>query len=326
MAGNLQVAYSLADFARFSPRPSAVTLGVFDGVHRGHRAIIAELLRCKSMGGIEAAYLITFDPHPVVVTRSRQAPPVLTTIDERLDLLESYPLDGVLVVRFDREVAGTDYRDFIRTYMLEGLQMRALVLGSGCHFGRGRGGNPESARAEGRAGGFEVKVVPPYLIGGAAVSSTSIRNALLGGDLDLANQYLGHPYAIAGEVVKGEGAGASIGFPTANVRVYDPAKLWPGDGVYAVEVKVGGALHGGMMNVGTAPTLKGRERGIEVNIFGFDRSIYGERIVVYCRAYIRGERAFPSVETLATQLERDRETARALLAGGREAREAGDKT
>jgi riboflavin kinase/FMN adenylyltransferase len=266
------------------------------------------------MPGIESSFLITFFPHPVVVTQSRESPPILSTVEERIDLLQKYPLDGVYVVHFNEKVQNTDYRDFIKQYLVDGLDMRSLVIGYDCHFGKDRQGSPESVQAEGRRHGFEVRVVPPLQMEGQIASSTYIRKTLIAGDLDKANELLGHPYTVAGVVERGAGKGRTIGFPTANIRIDHPRKLWPRAGAYAVRVRVGNEIRDGMMNVGIAPTLKGDARAIEVHIFNFDKDIYGEFVVVFCYAYLREETRFSSVEDLAAQLESDRIRAGEILA------------
>jgi riboflavin kinase/FMN adenylyltransferase len=311
--GKIRVAHSLEEARALAPRASAVTLGVFDGVHRGHQSIIRELMVAGTAPGIESTFLITFFPHPVVVTRSREAPPILSTVEERIDLMEKYPLDGVYVVHFDEKVQNTDYRDFIKDYLVDGLQMRSLVLGYDCHFGKDRQGSPESVQAEGRKHGFEVRVVPPLQMEGQIASSTYIRKTLIRGDLDKANTLLGHPYTIAGVVERGAGKGRTIGFPTANLRIDNPRKLWPCAGSYAVRVRVEGNIYDGMMNVGTAPTLKGENRAVEVHIFNFDKDIYGQFVVAFCYAYLREEKRFSSVEALTAQLESDRNTVADIL-------------
>jgi len=311
--GSLRVAHSLDEVKKLAPRASALTLGVFDGVHLGHRSIIEELINTGQNPGIESTYLITFSPHPVVVTRSREAPRILSTIGERLDLFERYPLDGVFVVRFDEKMRNTDYRDFIKEHLLEAFDMRCLVLGYDCHFGRNREGGPESVQAEGRRHGFEVKVVPPLQINGQVVSSTFIRSALMEGDVSLANQMLGHPFSVAGVVERGAGKGGAIGFPTANLRIDHPRKLWPPGGAYATSIKIDGQVHNGMMNVGTAPTLKGGKPTIEVHVFDFDKDIYGKTVIAYCHARMRDEVAFSSSQELVEQLQRDRGAALDIL-------------
>jgi riboflavin kinase/FMN adenylyltransferase len=206
-----------------------------------------------------------------------------------------------------------DYRDFIKEYLIDGLDMHTLVLGYDCHFGRNREGGPESVQAEGRRRGFDVRIVPPLQIEGQIASSTFIRNTLTSGDLASANRLLGHPYSIAGEVERGAGKGREIGFPTANLRIDHPRKLWPPNGAYAVRVKIDGEVHNGMMNVGKAPTMKSAGRTVEVNVFDFDREIYGKRVIVYCIEHLRKEVKFPSAGDLVEQLESDRRKARAIL-------------
>jgi riboflavin kinase/FMN adenylyltransferase len=169
---------------------------------------------------------------------------------------------------------------------------------------------------EGRRRGFGVTVVDPVEFESSVVSSTHIRTALEAGDLEAANRLLGHPYLVGGRVVPGQGRGAGLGFPTANVAVEHPRKLWPPPGVYAVRVDVAGSRHGGMMNVGTAPTIKGGRPEIEVHIFDFDGDLYGRRIFVHCVAGLRPEKRFPNAEELVSQLARDRLAAEAVLAAG----------
>lgn len=314
----LPVAYTLEEVAtKLSPRPSVVTLGVFDGVHRGHASIIEEVISRKERDGLERAYLITFNPHPVLVTRSRETPPILTTIDERIELFSRFPLDGVLVVEFNKQTALIDYRDFIDRYLLGALDMRHLVLGYDHHFGFKRQGSPERVSEEGRERGFGVTVLPAIEAAEAVVSSTNIRNALLRGDVAFANRLLGHPYTVRGLVVEGEGRGKGLGFPTANLEVDHPRKLWPPTGVYAVRVDAGpaagGRLLAGMMNVGTAPTVKGGSVEIEVHIFDFNEDLYGTSLLVHCEAFLREERRFESVEGLVAQLGLDRKAAKAAL-------------
>ncbi len=312
----LRVAYSLEEVIASEPRQSAVTLGVFDGVHRGHRRIIESLIQCRASGLVKSCHVVTFDPHPVVVTHSRITPPILSSIDERIDLLRSFPLDGIFVVHFDEKVADTDYRTFLDRYLLKALDMKVLVLGYDCHFGKNREGSPEKVEEEGRKRGFKVKIVPPQRYQGEIVSSTHIRNKLLEGDLGGANALLGHPYTVAGKVVPGHGKGRSLGFPTANITVDNPYKLWPPSGVHAVSVRLRGEVHFGIMNVGRAPTLKNLQNGareIEVHIFDFEGDLYGETLFVYCQAFLREERSFPSAEMLKRQLEADRETALRIL-------------
>lgn len=312
----LHVARSLDEVRSFRPQRTAVTIGVFDGVHRGHRAILDALVARRLQGAVDAVWAITFDPHPVFVTHSRQAPAVLTTVSERLELFSRVPLDGVFVLPFDEETARIDYRDFIRRYFLDAMDARELVLGYDCHIGHKRQGSPERVAEEGARLGVGVTIVPPVRLDGDVVSSTTIRGALHAAELDRANHFLGHPYLVRGKVVEGQGRGRDLGFPTANVAVEDPHKLWPPAGVYAVRVGWNGWIHEGMMNIGRSPTIKRVDRDeLEVHIFDFDHHIYGDELSVYCEAYLRPERRFPTVTALIDQLTADRNEARARLGG-----------
>jgi riboflavin kinase/FMN adenylyltransferase len=206
----------------------------------------------------------------------------------------------------------------LEKYLIRPFDMKRLVLGYDCHFGRNREGNPERMQREGPRLGIAVSVVPALEMGDEVVSSTTIRNALIEGDLRRANEYLGHPYLLSGRVVPGHGKGHDLGFPTANLMINDPFKLWPPRGVYAVRVEVGGRVHDGMMNVGRAPTMKTLPedaREAEVHLFDFDGDLYGEHLFVYCHHHLRKERKFGSAAELARQLEQDRIEAATRLRG-----------
>jgi riboflavin kinase/FMN adenylyltransferase len=311
----LKIARSLQELAQFAPKQTGVTIGVFDGVHRGHRAILDALAARREAGAVDSAWVITFDPHPLTVTHSRETPQFLSTIDERLELFARAPIDGVFVLEFDENTARTNYRDFIQRYFLDAMDMRELVIGYDNHFGFKREGSPERVAEEGRQRGFAVQIVPPMRLDAEIVSSTTIRKTLAAANLERANYLLGHAYLVRGKVAHGQGRGRDLGFPTANVAVQDPHKLWPPTGVYAVRVGWRGWIHDGMMNVGRAPTMKrGHEDEIEVHLFDFDHHIYGEELSVWCEAFLRPEQKFPTVTALIDQLGEDRRMARELLA------------
>lgn len=312
----MRVFRSLADIRAARPRHSVLTLGVFDGVHRGHRSVVEELLAARKRNDIDGCYLITFDPHPVVVTHARMRPPMLTTIDERIDLLSAYDLDGISVLHFDEALANIDYRTFLERYMRQPFDMKLLILGYDCYFGKNREGSPERVLAESKNADYDVRVIEPLRNQEQIISSTKIRNALMDGDLAGANDLLGHPYLISGTVVHGHGKGVELGFPTANLAIEDPHKLWPPRGVYAVRARHAGRTLGGMMNIGRAPTVKDLDanaREVEIHVFDFDEDLYGERLSVECHRYLRDEQKFPSVDALVEQLHQDKEAALASL-------------
>jgi riboflavin kinase/FMN adenylyltransferase len=314
---SLAVARTLEELRVLAPKKTAVTIGVFDGVHVGHRQVLEELVARREQGSVDGVWVVTFDPHPLTVTHSREAPPILSTIDERIELFSTFGLDGVFVLHFDEATAHIEYRDFIQRYFLDAMDMRELVMGYDCHFGYQRQGSPEAVSEEGARRGFGVSIMPPVYSDGEVVSSTTIRAALQSANLERANHLLGHAYLVHGTVAHGQGRGRDLGFPTANVSVQDPQKQWPASGVYAVRVVWRGRIYEGMMNIGRSPTMKRVDHDeMEVHIFDFGHSIYGEEVSVYCEGYLRPEKRFPTVTALIEQLNDDRRVARQRLAGG----------
>lgn len=311
----LKVVRSLEELRAHAPRESAATIGVFDGVHRGHAATLDALVARRTAGAVKSAWAATFDPHPLAVTHSREIPPMLSTVAERIELLAKFSLDGVFVLRFDEATAKITYQDFIQRFFLDAMDMRELVIGYDCHFGYKREGSPERVAEEGARRGFKVTVVPALRLEGEVVSSTAIRTALAAADLERANRLMGHPYLVRGRVVQGQGRGRDLGFPTANVAIDEAHKLWPPGGVYAVRVGWRGYIHEGMMNIGRSPTMKRVAKDeIEVHIFDFDHSIYGDEVSISCEAYLRPEQRFATVTALIEQLNDDRRVARERLA------------
>lgn len=297
-----------------APGRSAVTIGVFDGVHIGHRDVIERLLEVTRREELEASILLTFDRHPLSVVRPEAMPPLLTTLDEKLSLLESTGVDYVCVMKFSRETASIDYRSFVRDTLIERLDMGHLVVGYDFHLGSGRAGSQELLRNEGARSGFGVTIVPPVVLGGRVVSSTKIRNAIIDKNLGAAARYLGRAYFFDAVVERGSGVGRDIGFPTANLSVSDPDKLVPPSAVYAVRVELEGNRHDGMMNIGSAPTLQeGGKRRIEVHLFRFEGELYGRRIRVHCIRSLRKEKRFAGTDELRAQLMQDRERIMRIL-------------
>jgi riboflavin kinase / FMN adenylyltransferase len=293
---------------------TAVTIGVFDGLHRGHTAVIGELAGIKARERLARSIVLTFENHPLAVTHPEMVPPMLTTLDEKLHVLDGLGVDVAIVARFTPEIAGTDYRAFIERELVARLGMKHLVVGYDFRLGRGREGSRERLAAEGKRLGFGVQIVPPVVSGGTVISSTRIRAMILERKLERAGRFLGRPYFFEAEVVRGAGLGRELGFPTANLEVRDARKLLPPGGVYAVEVDAGGARRGGMMNVGSAPTMHGDGvRRIEVHLFDFSGELYGERVRTHCLRYLRDERRFASPEELRAQLMQDREVTYRLL-------------
>jgi len=293
---------------------STVTVGSFDGVHLGHQAVLREIAR-RADEAQRASVLVTFEPHPLEVVNPQAAPPLLTTGPERREILAQTPLDYVLFLRFDRQVAGLTPEEFVRDVLLERCRMRELVIGHDHGFGRGRSGDESTLRRLGVEYGFEVDVVPAVDYGDQHVSSSRIRRAVAGGDLVTASRMLGRPYQVSGRVGHGERRGRLLGVPTINLTEVPPQKLLPPDGVYAVRVEWRGGRTGGMMNQGPRPTFADGRRTLEAHLFDFEGDLYGEWVRLEWVERLRDVERFASVEELQQQLERDRVRALVVLAG-----------
>lgn len=290
---------------------TVVTVGTFDGLHRGHHAVLAEIVRRAEARALTSV-LVTFDPHPLEVVNPAAAPKLLTLPEEKQELLAGTGLHRVVLLPFTREVAAQSAEEFVRRLRGE-HGMRELVLGYDHGFGRGRAGDVALVRRLGAAEGFDVGVVDAVREDGQPISSTLIRAAVAHGDLAAAARWLGRPYGLLGRVVRGAGRGRAIGVPTLNLAPPDARKLLPPDGVYAVRVWWRGTRYGGMMNQGPRPTFAEHGRTLEVHLFDFAGELYGETVRVEWVERLRDVQAFPSREALVAQLERDRQAARASL-------------
>ena len=294
---------------------SVVTVGSFDGVHLGHQAVLAEIAR-RARAAAQPSILVTFDPHPLEVVNPQAAPPLLSPGDERLEMLAETALDRVLVLRFDRRLAGLAPEEFVREILLGRCAMRELVIGHDHGFGRGRSGDVETLRRLGAELGFAVDVVAPVDAGEQHVSSSRIRRAIAGGDLATAARLLGRPYRVSGRVGRGEQRGRQLGVPTINLAEVSPRKLLPPDGVYAVWVETPGGRYPGVMNQGGKPTFQDGRRSLEAHLLGFDGSLYGQPVRIEWVERIRDVRRFASADALKAQLQHDRATAGAMLVPG----------
>jgi riboflavin kinase/FMN adenylyltransferase len=288
------------------------TVGTFDGVHRGHWAVLEEIARrAAARGG--TSLLVTFDPHPLEVVNPQAAPLLLTTPEEKRLILAQSPVDRVAFVRFTHALAEFPPERFVREVLEGEYGVGELVVGHDHGFGRGRSGDAAFLRALGERDGFAVDVVPAVVIGGRAVSSTLIRRAVAGGDMASAAQALGRPYSVTGAVVRGAGRGRRIGVPTVNLAPPHPRKLLPPDGVYAARVAWRSGVHGAMVNLGPRPTFGENARALEAHLFDFAGEIYGETVTVEFVRRLRDVVRFPSGEALRRQLEADRREAVAAL-------------
>jgi riboflavin kinase/FMN adenylyltransferase len=303
----------MSPYLPMHPEGTVVTVGSFDGVHRGHAAVLREIAE-RARSAQRHSVLVTFDPHPLAVVNPAAAPPLLTTGPERREILAQTGLDYAVLLRFDHRLAELAAEDFVREILLRRCGMRELVIGYDHGFGRGRQGDVAMLRRLGASDGFSVDVVPEVQVDGHPVSSTMVRRAVAGGDLERAARLLGRPYYLTAEVVPGDGRGRTIGFPTANLGRVPSRKLLPPDGVYAVRVEWRGGRADGMMNQGGRPTFQQGERSLEVHLLDWEGPLYGEWLKVEWVARLRDVRRFASADALRAQLERDRQAARAALA------------
>jgi riboflavin kinase/FMN adenylyltransferase len=232
---------------------------------------------------------------------------LLNTLPEKIELLEKYGVDHLIVYPFTKEFSRLTSIEFVRNILVNSIQTKRLVIGYNHHFGRNREGSFEHLKEYGPLYGFEVEEIPAKDIDHIQISSTKIRNALLIGDVRTATAYLGHIYSLTGTVVKGKQLGRTIGYPTANLQVTDTYKLIPGDGVYAVKIKHKNVFYGGMLNIGNNPTVEGKGKSIEVNIFDFDKMIYGDEATIYFIERLRDEVKFNNLEELKEQLAKDKQ-------------------
>ncbi len=292
------------------PGPVFLAIGVFDGVHLGHRAVIERVI-ADARAARGTPIVVTFDPHPVRVLRPEKAPRLLTSTPHKLRLIRALGIGHLLVIPFDLTFAGTPPEEFIRQLAAASKPLREICVGYEWSFGKGRAGNLEMLARLGAEMGFEEVGVPAVEIDGRIVSSTLIRQAVEAGDLADAARLLGREYTILGTVVEGRKLGRMIGFPTANLSAHN--EQFPPNGVYAVEVlRNGDSPRRGVANIGVRPTVAEAdgERVLEVHIFDFDAPLYGADLEIVFRRFLRPEMKFPSIDALRAQIARDAEDAR----------------
>jgi len=304
---------------RFDPN-GVITVGTFDGLHRGHQAILDELKQ-EAAARKGRATVVTFDPHPQIVLQRPDKPPaqILTTTEEKLALLQQKEVDRIFVIPFTVEFSRTPSEAFVREILHRRVGMQAMVIGHDHGFGKNREGDFATLERMGKELRFAVKEVSPFETNGVTLSSTKVREALLNGEIEKASQYLGRPYALAGLVERGEERGRMLGFPTANLRPADDKKLMPANGVYAVRVEIENLKtteakeYSGMMNIGVRPTFGKMTRTIEAHLLDFSGDLYGATLNVHFIARLRNEQKFDSPQALMEQLQRDKFASRRIL-------------
>jgi riboflavin kinase/FMN adenylyltransferase len=292
-----------------SDRGTVATVGTFDGVHLGHWSVLQEITRRAEATG-RRSVLVTFDPHPLRIVRPEHAPPLLTTPVEKKEILAESGLDWAVFISFTEALSKYEPRRFVEEILLARLGVEELVIGYDHGFGKDRSGDPETLTAIGAELGFTVDVVPPVEAGNRPVSSSRIRTAIGARDMAEAAACLGRPYSIRGVVVRGDGRGRGLGFPTANLMVGDRDKLIPPQGIYAVRAVLPGGTFKGALHLGPRPTFQGSPPTIELHVLDFDQDIYGEEVRVDFVQHLREIRPFTTVEALVEQIRDDVEAAR----------------
>jgi len=305
------------DIGNFKAHRPVITIGTFDGVHRGHQKVIARLKEIAQSHGGESV-IFTFYPHPRLVTAPGETNlRLLTTLEEKKELFARFGIDHLIVFPFTKAFSQLSYSQFVEEVLVKQLHTHCLVVGYDHRFGKNREGGFEYLQNCAEKFGFEIEKLDVLLIDEAHVSSTRIREALEEGDVATANKFLGYRFTLHGTVVEGQRVGRKLGFPTANIEASDPHKLIPGYGVYAVEVLLSGEKYQGMLNIGSRPTFNRNagNRSIEVHIFDFSGDIYNREIIIVFVGKIRDEQKFSGVEALAEQLKKDKVTALKILSG-----------
>jgi len=288
-----------------------VTMGIFDGVHRGHKVIIDRLVsKAKELSG--ESVVITFDPHPrLVLEYGSKNISFLSTLEEKTSLLRNAGAGHLIVMEFNRQLSSMSAPDFIREILIDRIGMKHLIVGHDHHFGHRGSGDFRTITKYAKSFNFTVEQLSGIEDGNVKISSSLIREALLSGRLDEANRWLGYSYFLKGRVIEGSKIGRKLGFPTANIKPDDRFKLIPADGVYAVEVNLDGDIHNAMLSIGFNPTVRKQpgDRSIEVHIFDFEQSIYDHEIEIVFRFRLRDEKKFNDEKELAGQMEIDKANA-----------------
>lgn len=294
-------------------RGTVATVGTFDGVHKGHWTVLQEIRERAEAAG-RRSILVTFDPHPLRVVRPEHAPRLLTTPVEKKEVLAESGLDYAVFLSFTEALSRYEPRRFVEEILVGRLGVEELVIGYDHGFGRDREGDPDTLRDIGREVGFTVDVVSPVSVDGEPISSSRIRSSIENRDLGAARACLGRPYSLRGVVVKGEGRGRGLGFPTANLAVTDDDKLIPPEGIYAVRAVLGSGTYQGALHLGPRPTFEGASPTIEVHLMDFDQDIYGDEVRVDFVEHLRTIEPFTTIEELVEQIRLDVVRAREVLA------------
>lgn len=307
---NVKTYHSISDFSAVVG--TVATLGTFDGLHTGHLKVLDKLVMSARENQLESVVL-TFNPHPRMILHPTAELKLLNTVEEKIKLFQEKNIDHLIIHPFTQEFSRLTAEEFVVDVLVKGLNIKKIIIGHDHRFGQNRTADITDLIRFGARYGFEVEQISAREIDEIAVSSTKIRKALSEGDIKTATAYLGYPYSFSGTVSKGQQLGRQLGFPTANIALEDEHKILPMNGVYAVVVWVDGKKEKGVMNIGTRPTVDGKNLAVEVHIFDFTKSIYNQSITVEVIDFIRKEQKFNSLESLKNQIQIDKDTAFAIL-------------
>jgi riboflavin kinase/FMN adenylyltransferase len=302
----LNIFHSINDFK--SNKKTILTLGTFDGVHVGHKKILERVTQNTENGKYESLVL-TFFPHPRMVLHGQSEVKLLNTIDEKINLLEKAGIQNLVIHPFDEKFSRLTAEEFVKTVLVDRFQIQKIIIGHDHRFGKNRTADINDLIAFGQQYNFEVEQISVQEIDAVSISSTKIRNALMEGNMALANDYLGYDYFLTGTIAKGKQLGRTIGFPTANLKIKENYKLIPQNGAYVVKSIIDQKTVYGMMNIGYNPTVAGENLSIEIHYFNFDQDIYDQKITVSILERLRPEQKFGSVDLLKEQLKKDQKTA-----------------
>ncbi len=298
---------------------AVITIGTFDGVHTGHQKIIQQLKEeAKKING--ETVIITFHPHPRKIVGTKEIK-LINTLSEKIELLANKEIDHLVIIPFTEAFSRQSAEEYVHDFLVKKFHPHTLIIGYDHRFGKNREGDYHLLEKLSDEGKYILREIPVHVLNEISVSSTRIREAIAGSDISTANELLGYDFFFTGKVIEGNKLGKTIGYPTANLKIEDEEKLLPGDGVYAVRSTVDSQLstdkihnsQKGMMNIGFRPTVNGKTKTIEVNIFDFDEDIYGKELRVFVKKYLRGEQKFSGLDGLKEQLARDREAAANVL-------------
>jgi riboflavin kinase/FMN adenylyltransferase len=307
----MKIYHGIEDFNKLSY--AVVTSGTFDGVHVGHQKIFTRLREIAVRNKGETVVL-TFWPHPRLVLHPEdESLKLLNTFEEKAALLKDQGIHHLIRIPFTKEFSQLTSQQFIQQILVETIGTKKLVIGYDHHFGKNREGSFEQLKQNAPTYGFEVEEIPRQEIDHVAVSSTKIRKALEEGDIETATHLLGKPYSITGRVITGDKLGRMMGYPTANIEIDTKYKLIPMDGIYAATLLYEHKSYGGMLYIGNRPTINGTKKNIEINIFNFNKDIYGESVTIYIHKLIRNDRKFNDLEELKDQLALDKEASLSVL-------------